>query len=522
MFPEWEMLRARLQTGGLRRRDFIASAAALGLSGVLVETALAQAPTRGGHLILGISGASSSDSLDPATWKSEFMHNVGPQLSDSLVVLDEHVALNPSLAESWEAKPGAKEWIFKLRRGVTFHNGKELTASDVIYTVNHHIAPGTKSSMKAVLSTIAEVKATDKYEVSFFLRSANADLPYFLSDIHAGIFPEESKFNDGIGTGAFVLESFEPGVRVRVKRNTNDWRTDRGYVDSLETIAVNDPTARISGLASGSLHVIDKVPPSAVAQLKTSAGLQVFNATSTAHALFAVLCDTAPYDNLDLRLALKYAIDREAILKTVQRGFGDVGNDQPIPRFIPFYSADIPQRRYDPERAKFHYQKSGHEGPVVLTAAEANFTGAVDAAQIFRQSAAKAGIDLQVNRVPSDGYYDTVWMKNPFCSSFWGGYPTADAMLTVGYLSSAPWNETHWRREKFDQLLITARGELDAGKRKQMYHDLQFMIHEDGGAIIYLFADNVDAAAKNVRGFLPKPVKEMSGFRAAEGLWFAA
>lgn len=113
-------------------------------------------------------------------------------------------------------------------------------------------------------------------------------------------------------------------------------------------------------------------------------------------------------------------------------------------------------------------------------------------------------------------------MKNPFCASYWGGYPTADAMLTVAYSSTAPWNETHWYRPKFDELLVAARGELDSAKRKEMYHDLQLMVHEDGGAIIFAFLDNIDAAAKHVRGFVPKPVKDMSGYRAAEQIWLAS
>src|SRR5206468_2742885 len=99
-------------------------------------------------------------------------------------------------------------------------------------------------------------QATDKNEVTFKLKAPNADLPFVFQDVRLVILPEGGKVDAGVGTGAFVLESFEPGIRTRVKRNTNDWRKDRGWVDSIETVAINDSTARISALLSGSAHVI--------------------------------------------------------------------------------------------------------------------------------------------------------------------------------------------------------------------------------------------------------------------------
>src|SRR5262249_27055945 len=160
-------------------------------------------------------------------------------------------------------------------------------------------------------------------------------------DWHLGIVPEGSNFMDGVGTGAFVLESFEPGVRLRAKRNSSDWRTNRGYVDAIEIIAINDPPARLNALMSGSVHIINKITPNTVSVLEKNPEIQVLNVTGAGHPEFAMLCDTPPYDNADLRLAMKYALDREAIMKIVLRNYGRVGNDQPIPSYDPFY-ADIP------------------------------------------------------------------------------------------------------------------------------------------------------------------------------------
>ena len=135
---------------------------------------------------------------------------------------------------------------------------------------------------------------------------------------------------------------------------------------------------------------------------------------------------------------------------------------------------------------------------------------------------AKAGITLQVDRVPNDGYWDNVWMKKPFTGSYWGGRPTADLMFALVYKSDAPWNETFWKRPKFDQLLLDARKEPDTAKRKQMYREMQVMIHEDGGEVIPMFHAYLDGAVKKVRGFPVSPVFQMGAFRAIKSIWLDA
>ncbi|MBI3898266.1 MAG: ABC transporter substrate-binding protein [Gammaproteobacteria bacterium] len=507
----------------MSRRDFIRQATALGISATFtggIADAADQTPKRGGHLVLGANGASSVDSLDPATWSSTYPTLAGLQLYNTLVEV--HVGsglrakpeVQPSLAESWEPKPGAKEWVIKLRKGVTFHNGKTLTPADVIYSLNHHRRGDSQSGAKALLMSVVDIKATTKNELIITLDNGNADLPYLLADYHFCIGPEGSTFTDGIGTGAYILESFDPGVRTTSKRNPNHFRSDRGFVDSIETLAINDPTARIQALISGSVHLINRVEVKAVTE-----NVQLFEISGGAHYSLPMRCDIAPFDNKDLRLALKYAADRTAMVKTILFGHGKIGNDQPIPMHDEFYSSQILQRPFDPERAKFHYKKSDYSGPIVLTVSDGAFTGAVNCAQLFRDSAAKAGINLQIERAPADGYWSNVWMKKPFCASYWEGRPTADLMFSVTYKSDAAWNETFWKRPDFDNLLLAARAELNRVKRKQMYHDMQMMVHEDCGEIIPMFHNTMDAGSKKLRGFIASPVMELSSCRAPEMVW---
>jgi peptide/nickel transport system substrate-binding protein len=512
------------RAGRLSRRQFLDGAAALGIgaaaaSSLVGRAGFAQTPQKGGDLVLGIDSAGATDSLDPATYTANYMQTVGYQWGNPLVELDENNAVIPELAESWEPNEQATEWVFKLRKGVQFSDGKEMTAADVVYSINHHRGEGSTSGAQGYLQPITDIKATDKHEVTVVLEASNADVPYILSDYHLLIMPEGADPTAAIGTGPFVIEAFEPGVRAFSRRNPNYWKAGRGHVDTVETVAINDLTARTSALQTGQVHFINRVDPKTVALLELAPGVKIYDVPSAGHYTFPVRCDTPPFDNNDLRLALKYGIDRYQMVEQILRGYGKVGNDHPIPEFDPFYDSELPQREYDPDKAAFHLKQSGHTGPLVLYISDAAFTGAVDAATLFREHAVAAGLPLEVQRVPEDGYWTDTWMQEPFVGSYWGGRPTADLMLSVAYQSDAAWNESFWKREDFDKLLRQARGELDFDRRKAMYADLQRMVSEDGGEVIPMFNNFLFGAVDNLHGFVEAPV--LTGLRVAEQVYFA-
>ena len=524
--PTSDYLKWLATSGTLSRRAFIERAAALGVSTALVTSlaskgAFAQAaPQKGGDLKIGIDGGESTNSLDPATYLSTYIQTVGFQWGNCLVELDRNNNVTPELAESWEPSDDATQWVFKLRKGVQFHNGKEMTAADVVYSINHHRGEDSGSAAKVYLEPISEIKATGTHELTVTLRAPNADLPYIMADYHLLIMPEGSDPASGIGTGPFVIESFEPGVRTFATRNPNYWKEGRAHVDSVESLVLNDLTARTSALQTGAVHIVNRVDPKTVDLLKRSPNVEILAVPSAGHYLFPMRTDMAPFDNKDVRLALKYAIDRKEIVDKILRGYGEVGNDHPIPSFDPMYAADLPQHEFDPDKAKHHFQKAGVDGPITLYISNAAFTGAVDAAVLYREHASRAGITINVERTPEDGYWTEVWMNKAFCGSYWGGRPTADLMLSVAYKSDAEWNDSYWKREDFDRILIAARGELDTEKRKQMYHDLQEMIWDDGGVVIPMFNNYIFAHQKSVAGLVPSPV--LTGLRMAEQLHFTS
>ena len=170
------------------------------------RSARAETPKRGGNLRLGLNGASSSDSIDPATYTSTYMQSLGLQIFSTLTEIDAEGKARPALAESWDAKSGAKSWLLKLRKGVTFHNGKTLTAADVVSSLNHHRGENSKSAAKPYFATVTDIAAAGPDEVKIEMSAGNADLPLLLADYHLCIFPEGAAADAGIGTGAFVLD----------------------------------------------------------------------------------------------------------------------------------------------------------------------------------------------------------------------------------------------------------------------------------------------------------------------------
>ncbi|WP_062207338.1 ABC transporter substrate-binding protein [Aureimonas sp. AU12] len=522
----------RSHLAGPTRRSILktGAAGAMGamMAGVPILGARAQdavvTPKRGGHLVLGLDTASSSDKLDPAFYTESYMYTVGFQLFNTLVELGEDGKLRPSLAESWEpAAPDGSKWIFKIRRGVQFHNGKELTAADVIASIDHHRGAENPSGAKGQLLAVTDISESAPYEVTFALREGNADFPYGLSDFHLGIGPAGEDFNKGIGTGAFKLESFQPGVRTLTSRFADHWNNERGFVDSCETLAMNDATARMAALLSGQVHVINRVEPRMLGRIKAMKQVRVEATPASTMYTFPMLCNVAPFDKVEVRQALKHAIDREAILAKVLGGAGIVSNDNPIAPWNPYFSADVPKNDYDPEKARSLMAKAGVTAPIELSVSDNGFPGSVDAAQLFQVAAEKAGIEIAVNRVPSDGYWDEIWLKKPFCASNWAVRPTADAMLSLILQSDAPWNETAWKVPAFDEKLIAARSELDEAKRRVLYHDLQVMLAESGGELIPVFADQMIATSTKVGGVTSVPGGgDLSGYRIAEKVWLDA
>ena len=527
------LIRSSIGSGRIRRRDFMVAAIALGLSTTAASTVFNNAwaaVKKGGRLRTGITGGGTGDVLDPGLILDSYMINVQfGQLRNNLTEVSVSGELIPELAESWDSTPDAKSWMFKIRQGVEFHNGKTLDSQDVVDSLRHHLAEDSKSAAKGILGGIASVEADGTYGVTVHLTGGDADFPFLMSDYHLLICPSKGdgtiEWESGVGTGGYALAEHEPGVRTLTRRNPNYWKEGRAHFDEAETLQIADPNARLNALRTNAIDCMNNVDPKIVERLKRVAGLQVLSVTGNKQFTLPMRTDTAPFDNNDVRLAIKHIIKREEWFEKIIFGFGEVGNDSPIGP-ANFYRAtpeELPQRMYDPDRAKFHLKQAGMENlSIKFHAADTGFSGAVNAGQLMRESARPAGIDIEVVREPDDGYWSNVWMSKAFSACYWSGRPTENWMFSQVYAADASWNDTFWKHERFNELLVQARAELDKAKRREMYVEMQRIVHNEGGVCLPLF--QADTIAYTDKVAVPDAIAnnwELDGHKQAERWSFA-
>ena len=528
-----QRLQSDFETGGISRRGFMTGALALGVSmtaaSALLSRAEAATPKKGGRARVGLTGGATSDTLDPGQILDLYMLNLQfGQLRNGLTEVASNGELIPELAESWDSSADAKTWTFKIRQGVEFSNGKSLTPEDVVDSLNHHLGEESTSAAKGILSGIETIKA-DGDTVVVGLSGGDADFPFLMSDYHLNICPSKGDgtvdWESGIGTGGYILVEHEPGVRTLTKRNPNYWKEGMAHFDEVEILQIADPSARSNALRTDAIDAMNNVEVKTISRLKKIAGINIQATTGNKQITLPMHTNVAPFDDNNVRLAIKHIVDREQWLDKVVYGYGQLGNDNPIgPANI--YRAtteELPQRSYDPDKAKFYLKEAGLENlSIQFHAADTGFGGAVDAGQLMRETAKPAGIDIEVIREPDDGYWSNVWQKKPFCACYWSGRPTENWIFSQIYAADASWNDTFWKHEKFNKLLLQGRAELDTAKRREIYVEMQQIVNQDGGVCLPLFQS--DVMAFNDKLAVPEVTGnnwELDGGKFNERWWFS-
>ena len=491
---------------GISRRSLLKTGAAAGVLGLTGMPLQAQQKS-GGKLTVGLGGANTSDSWDARTHSDIFMIAAAHgTVFDCLTEVAADGSIKGELAESWEASADAKVWTFKLRSGVTFHNGKAFGADDVIESLQMHVGEDSKSAAKPIVSAITEMKKLNDLEIEFTLASGNADLPYLLSDYHITMFPAgqvEEAIQKGIGTGLYSVEAFDPGVRFVGKRVADHYKGDQvGFFDEVEFVAINDNTARMNALMTGQVDAINRMDFKTEGLIKANPALRIQEVACNQHYTFPMHTNTAPFNDVNVRKALKYGINRQEMVDKILFGHGAVANDTPIGPANQYFNAEMEQLAYDPDKAAFYLKEAGLDSMSVdLSASNAAFEGAVDAAQLYQASSGSAGININVVQEPADGYWSNVWLKKPFCACYWSGRATEDWMFSTAYEAGVPWNDSQWDEDdsaRFQELLISARAELDSDKRREQYFEMQQIMRDEGGTIIPMFANYVQAVNNRI------------------------
>ncbi len=522
------MVENAIRRGATRRElltMLLAGGVALSAGGLVLgraSNAVAATPKSGGNLKAAGWSSSTADTLDPAKASLSTDYVRCCSLYNRLTFIDKAGVTQMELAESFESKD-AKIWTVKLRKGVTFHDGKELTADDVVFSLKRHLDPGVGSKVAKIAAQMTGFKAVDKSTVEITLADPNADLPTILALHHFMIVADgTTDFSKGNGTGAFVLKTFDPGNRSVVEKNKNYWKSGQPYLDSFEFFAISDDNARVNALLSGDIHYAASINPRSMKLIDGQSGFTLSKTTSGNYTNLNMRLDMTPGNKKDFVDGMKLLVNREQIVKSALRGLGEVANDQPVSPANIYHNNDLKPKAFDPDKAKFHFQKAGVLGQSIPVIASDAATSSIDMAMIIQAAGANIGMKLDVQRVPSDGYWDNYWLKAPIHFGNINPRPTPDILFSLLYASNAPWNESQYKSEKFDKMLIEARGLLDQVKRKQIYAEMQVMIAEEAGTIIPAYISNVDALSSKVHGLEANPLGGMMGYAMAEYLWLDA
>ena len=512
-------------SGTVTRRDAMKLAMVTGVSLVAAEhllfdgkAAIAATPKKGGSVRMSSNLHGPDDQLDPTLFTSTIDYTRGRATYNSLIQHANDLSPQPELAESFEPNGNATEWTFKIRSGVTFHDGKKLTADDVVYTMKRHQGEDSTSVIKAVLASVKEWKKTGPMEVKAILESPNADLPTLLGLFQTKIVQNGST-GDGIGTGPFVMESFQPGVKSVHVRNKNYWR-EGAHLDACEITAITDPVARVNALISGDMQLVTQIEPNAFRQVESAKNVTLLSTPAALQMGICCLKNTEPGSNDDFVLGMKYIQDRERIVKRILKGKGTLGNDTPVSiAHGKDFCHELPQRQYDPDKAKFHYKKSGYSSAELFVAPVMG--GIEDACLTAQANCAKIGFDLKLKKVPTDGYWGAVWMKEPLNVVSWNMRPTANSQMGIQFGPGAAWNDTFWNNERMGELLALSLAETDPVKRHDLYCEMQTLIHEGSGMVIPAFSNINDGIADNVMGMPTVPLGQLGACEWPEFIWLA-
>jgi peptide/nickel transport system substrate-binding protein len=457
----------------------------------------------GGALRVGATGGGAKDSIDAhrPTVDTDIMRCWN--LYESLAVrTPDFSELQMLVAESIEAEKSPKTWTVRLKEGVTFHNGKPVTADDVIFSLRRILDPKDPKVGAASIGYVEEkkLKKMDERTVRITLEFANAGFPDDIGQYFNAIVPTDYDPKNPVGTGPFQYKSFTAGQQSEFTKYADYWEEGKPYVDSLTIIDFPDDTARTNALLGGQVDVIDNLPAAQLQNVKSNPNLRVLSSKTGAWQPFTMRVDQAPFDDVRVRQAFRLIVDREQMVQQVLSGQGRIANDLYAP-YDPAYADDLPQRQQDLEQAKSLLKQAGREGLSVELVTAPVFQGIVEAAQVFAQQAKGAGVNVKVRKVDSGTFYGDNYLKWTFAQDFWATRVYL-SQVAQGDLPESPFNETHWEDPKFIDLIQQARAEVDEGKRADILHEAQTMQYEQGGYIIQYFSNIIDAYSAKLGGFV--------------------
>ena len=544
-------LKRQLAERLIDRREFLRYATLLGMSApaayaavrtitgqAFAPAAVAQTLPRGGTLRIGMR---CQDLKSPHTYSWIESANSARQVLDYLAITGPDNITRPGLVEKWEPSADLKTWTLRVRRNVKWHNGRQLTADDVVWNLKRVLDPKTGSStvglMKGFLLEEYDtgekddkgnakksvrlwdanaIQKVDAYTVRLNGKTAQLAVPEQLFHYPLLIMDpaENGEFKVGSnGTGAFTLVESEVGRRQVLKARKDYWGGGP-YLDELQFIDLgDDPAAAVSALASkqvDGLYLADIVQLDALQKIPH---VQMYQVT-TAYTATARVQPVKPFDDKRVRQALRYAIDSNAILQLAHKGLGQAGEHHHVSPVHPEY-AKLPAFQRDVAKAKKLLADAGYPNGIdTEIIARPQPAWELLAVQAMVEQWKEAGIRVKINVMPSTQYWE-VWTKVPFGFTTWAHRPLGVMSLALAYRTGVPWNESKYSNAEFDRILTMAEGTLDVRARRELMVQLEKILQDDGPIVqpvwraIFTFHD------KRVQGFKVHPTLYIFGHQLA-------
>jgi peptide/nickel transport system substrate-binding protein len=503
----------------LNRRDFVRTAAAgslaLGAGGLLsscginaqqvadVVHRVSGVRKRGGTLRAAITGGSSADTLDPLSAVSNADFSRVNNLYEPLLGLTPDAQPMFVLADELTPNAAATEWILRLKPGITFHNGKDLTADDVIYTFRTVLNPKAPAAAAAGLASIdaGAMSKLDPLTVRIPCKTPFATLEQALAiPTYSDIIPVGFNPATPVGTGPFKLKSFTPGTQSTFVRYDGYWQSGRPYLDEVVITDYSDPTSQVNALLAGEVDVVNLLSADVIAIVE-SQGKNILISDGGGWNPFTMRVDAAPFSDRRVRQALRLVVDRPQMLEILFGGHGTIGNDV-FGIWAADYDHSLPQRHQDIDQAKSLLKAAGHEGLTVQLVSSDIGQGTVQAAEVLAQQAAAAGMNVRVSQVTVDDFFGTSYLKWVFAQDYWY-FNFYLPQVSLATLPTSPFNECHFDNPRYNSLYQQAIATIDDAKRQELAHEMQQIDYTDGGYIIPFFPPVIDGYGANVNGLVP-------------------
>ena len=463
------------------------------------------APKKGGVLQLAISDTGGpKESLDPAVQTNVNDGVYTDLLYDALTAQDDEWNVHPVLAESWEPNADVTEWTFKLRQGVKWHDGKPFASKDAAYSISRQLEEDLGSGIYGRLSESLEkggISTPDDATLVLKLKRPDSLLPLTLSARQGRIVQEgTTDFSKGIGTGPFRLKSFTPAKSWEVERNAEYWDADNVHLDGVRGVIITEQSTKVQSVLSGQSHLSDNIDFSAAATVKGNANASLMEYKNATYLLVAMDQTKAPFDDPNVRQAVKLAVDRQRVVDAAYQGYGTVTSDVPVPADDPFFPEEVGQRPQDVEQAKQLLADAGYPNGIDLELITSQAYGAmVDLAVAFAQVVEAAGIRVKIKQWPADTFWDQVWLVKPMYTSYYTRRHPNEA-LSITYTTTAPWNESKLKSKELDQLVGQGLATADEEEQTRIYQDALTIVANEAGTAIPAFINRLHVAKKNVQG----------------------